>query len=214
LDQLHEDPTLGIETMDRLFRFYQPRKQGRSKVPVIIETSDFLWSRVQQMSESRESFKPYRVPHFKKEELYNILVLAKDPLVPEQIFTEEEFEKVWEHTGGHHGSLYTLHDALTAGQSFNSIIEEQKSAFYSSTRGTIVGNIKKEEFDAVLQERKQFLKKLQQNNYVLVVEETLKDDIITYFLTKNILFYDGKVVSPQNKPIQDAIEEYLKLHVK
>jgi len=66
LDNLNEDAEIGKDVFYRLFQHFQPRKQGNSRLPVIIETSDFLWSRVQQMSESRESFKPYLVKQFKK----------------------------------------------------------------------------------------------------------------------------------------------------
>jgi hypothetical protein len=212
LDKLNEDPKLGVETMDRLIRFYQPRKQGRSKVPVIVETSDFLWSRIQQLSESRESFQDYRVQHFKKEDLYNILVLGKDSRIPEQIFTEEEFDIVWEHTGGHQGTLYELHDRLTSGQQLDNVISAQKSRIFSETREKIVDVVKGDK-KAVIQNREDFLTELYHKNFVMDVKIPDDDEIILYFLQKNILFYDGENVFPQTKPIENALKKYLKLFV-
>jgi len=216
LDHLIEDQELGKETFRRLFEHFQPRKQGTSKVPVIIETSDFLWSRVQQMSESRESFKPYRVQHFNKEEIKDILVFCKDSRIQEQIFTEEEFNKVWEHTGGHQGTLYTLHDSLIAGETLDGIIEAQKRDFFGWLRGVIVDieTDNKDKKIKILNERKDFLLILKQNNYELKSEEPENNSIMLYFLNKNVLFYDGKIVTPQNKPIINAIEDYIHTFVE
>jgi hypothetical protein len=164
------------------------------------------------MSESRESFQPYLVEQFKKEEIKDILVNCKDERIKEQIFTEEEFEKIWEHTGGHQGTLYTLHDRLVDGETLDGIIIAQKRDFFGWLRGVIVDVDKNKE--EIIKKRKDFLLKLQENNFQIEVENPKDDSTIYYFLMKNVLFYDGKYIFPQNKPIQNAIEEYIVTFIK
>jgi len=112
--------------------------------------------------------------NLKKEEIKDILVNCKDERVKEQIFTEEEFEKVWEHTGGHQGTLYTLHDSLVDGETLDGIIEAQKRDFFGWLRGVIVevDKNKKDEEDKIIKERENFLIKLQENNYQLQIKKT------------------------------------------
>jgi len=55
---------------------------------------------------------------------------------------------------------------------------------------------------------------LKQNNYELKSEEPENNSIMLYFLNKNVLFYDGEMVTPQNKPIINSIEKYIHIFDK
>ena len=216
LDNLSDEPLLGRETVQRLFEYFEQRKQSNSKVPVIIETADFMWSRARQISDSRESFKQYFVPFFTREYLEEVLVNSKHPELQYQIFTQEEFDDVWDHCGGHPGTLYSLHDSLTAGQSLAGVLEEQQHQFFSTLRAIVVNvtdEHTKRNNDAALKEqiileRKQVLKRLIRNNYKMFVENPDADVALKYLLDNNILFYDGEFVTPQNRPMQNAILKY------
>lgn len=68
--------------------------------------------------------------------------------------------------------------------------------------------------DAIVAERKKFLVELRQSNYSLPIEKLEKYRAALYFVSKYILFTDGKFVTPQHRPYQHAIEDYLQTFVK
>jgi hypothetical protein len=94
LDHLTDAPELGREVFSRLFEYFEPRKQGQSHVPVIIETSDFLWSCMKQILSSQESFKAKEMGPWKREEAEEWLVRRTLEGQPAPVFTREEFHKV------------------------------------------------------------------------------------------------------------------------
>lgn len=94
LDHLTDAPRLGSKVFSRLFEYFEPRKEGQNLVPVIIETSDFLWSRMNQILSSQESFKAKQMGPWQKYEAEEWLVrrTLEGQLAP--VFTEEEFNMV------------------------------------------------------------------------------------------------------------------------
>ena len=90
-----EQTALGREVFSRLFEYFEPRKQGQSLVPVFIETSDFLWARLQQILSSQSSFKARRMGNWDRTPAEEWLVKHTLPGQPEPIFTQDEFDKVW-----------------------------------------------------------------------------------------------------------------------
>uniref|UniRef100_A0A0G4HMI4 Orc1-like AAA ATPase domain-containing protein n=1 Tax=Chromera velia CCMP2878 TaxID=1169474 RepID=A0A0G4HMI4_9ALVE len=82
-----EGEELAPELFKALLASFKSRKEGNSNVPVIFETSEFLWAKLlEYMVASEQSFEAYEVKEWLKDE-------GRKVLVP-NIFTEEEFEKV------------------------------------------------------------------------------------------------------------------------
>lgn len=122
----------GKRIFDELFVAFQPRKEGTSRVPVFVETSDFLWARIRNLMENRESFRAFHLDVCPKPELQRDLVGRTLEGFAEPVFTEvwfsfvffslwctfshlfvqAEFDQVWEFSGGHQGTFYTLHQRL------------------------------------------------------------------------------------------------------
>jgi hypothetical protein len=94
LDDLSDAPELGREIFTSLFNYFEPRKQGQSHVPVIIETSDFLWSRLKHILSSFEAFKAKQMGTWKREEAEEWLVKCTLDGQPAPVFTQQEFNKV------------------------------------------------------------------------------------------------------------------------
>jgi hypothetical protein len=87
-----------------LFTCFEQYKQGTKNVSIIIESSKYLWSDLRRyVKSSPQSFKEYQVQQWSKEEGYNELVIIHE------IFTAEEYEKVWNAVGGHGGEIFDLH---------------------------------------------------------------------------------------------------------
>ena len=80
-------------------------KQGNVHFPVYIETSDFLWVADQPIIKSSDSFESYYVKAMSYKEGFTDLVQRYN------IWTEEEYKKVYEAVGGHLGSLNTLYQS-------------------------------------------------------------------------------------------------------
>lgn len=94
LDHLSDAPELGYEVFSCLFEYFEPCKQGQSHVPVIIETSNFLWTCMKQILLSQESFKAKQMGPWLREEAEKWLVIRKLDGQPAPVFTQEEFNKV------------------------------------------------------------------------------------------------------------------------
>uniref|UniRef100_A0A0G4HN14 Uncharacterized protein n=1 Tax=Chromera velia CCMP2878 TaxID=1169474 RepID=A0A0G4HN14_9ALVE len=113
-----EGEELAPELFKALLASFKSRKQGNSNVPVIFETSEFLWAKLLRvMVASKQSFKGYEVKEWLKDE-------GRKVLVP-NTFTEEEFEKVWDLVGGHAGELFELHTLLRRGWTLDEAIQEK-----------------------------------------------------------------------------------------
>lgn len=95
LDSVSDDPELGRRVFAKLFNYFEPRKQGDSRVPAILETSDFLWSRLKQILSSQESFIAFQMKFWDKADAEEWLVkhTLEGQLGP--IYTQAEFDKVW-----------------------------------------------------------------------------------------------------------------------
>lgn len=94
LDNMKQDEALGRQVFDRLFEYFEPRKQGQSRVPIIFETSDCLWGRLNQIISSHETYLALQMGPWQKGEAKDWLVrrILEGQLAP--IFSEEEFNKV------------------------------------------------------------------------------------------------------------------------
>ena len=140
LDHVSDDPDLGRRVFAKLFEYFEPRKQGKSRVPNIMETSDFLWSRLKQLLSSQESFKAKQMRDWDKAEAEEWLVRRTLEGQPGPVFTQAEFDKVWyishllhlsiyftyqvwDFCGGHAGTIYFIHSYLTDGTPLDNVID-------------------------------------------------------------------------------------------
>jgi hypothetical protein len=74
LDDLHDNPELGRMVFKRLFEYFEPYKQRQMRVPVIVESPLYLYSRLKQILSSQESFRGNPVGPWQKEEAESWLV--------------------------------------------------------------------------------------------------------------------------------------------
>jgi len=203
LDNLQDDPALGRKVFGALFEYFEPCKQGQSHVPVIIETSDFLWSRMKQIMSSQESFKAKQMGSWCKEEAEEWLVKRTLEGQPAPVFTQDEFDKIWDFSGGHAGTIYLIHSGLIAGTSLEQTIDEIRLEVDGSVRNIVRdGNV-----PAVIAKRKDFLRKLCSAGYKLETPDEPSGEM--YFLQSNVLFSDGVSVCPRNKIFEGSIDRYL-----
>jgi len=205
LDDLNDDPELGRRVFERLFQYFEPRKQRESRVPVILESSDFLWSRMKELLSSKESFRPLVMPPLERADAEEWLVKQTLDGQTAPVFTEDEFEKVWNVTGGHAGSIYSLHSYLIDGNTLDKAIISICLENDGIVRDLIwKGDVQKRK------DRITFLFKLRENGYKFKPSLGLdQDPEALYFTQRNILFFDGKIATSQNVGYQQAIERFL-----
>ncbi|KAL6068093.1 hypothetical protein QOT17_008341 [Balamuthia mandrillaris] len=102
----------------------ESKKQGRSLVGVIIETSEYTWVEATNLLRSRESFRPYLVSYMDHEttrkELVDIL----------KVFSLEDFELIWDATKGHAGSLDFIFEYVDAGMPLDQAIHTVRTFTY------------------------------------------------------------------------------------
>lgn len=205
LDAFSEDQKDGERLFELLFQEFGPRKQGKSLVPFIIETSGFMWARVRELLENDESFWPHLVGGFLKDDLERDLVERTFEGFDVPVFTKAEFEEVWEFSGGHQGTVYTLFDRLSAGHSLHDAMEEMALEKYSKVQALVVQGSQQE-----VLAREAFLTQLVNDpNCRLATKGALTDPPALYLLKHNILFFDGRFVTPQHALFEKAIREYV-----
>jgi len=211
IDEIRNAPTdqWSQHLKDLLFIHFEPRKQRTSFLPVIFESSDFLWSR-SQMNFSLESFNPYLLKPLSQHVAQSWLVDGILDGFKEPIFTMDEFKIVWEYSGGHQGTIYILHTMLREGRTMNDALEELQKQYFARLINVI--NERSSDKDD-LENRKKSLLDLCYADYSLSVENLMVVPALLHLVRSNILFTDGDTVSPQNRPTQLSIERYIRKHV-
>jgi len=161
-----------------------------------------LWAGA-QIFVSKESFRPYLLKPLEHAKAKTLLVDKILDGFNQPVFTPEEFEIVWEYSGGHQGTIYTLHNMICEGQTVAAAIEEQKRQDFNRLARTL-----EDEESTTKTECEKWLVALHNSKYSLYLNE-LKDPAVLHLLKSNILFTDGKVVQPQSRPVEHVIREYL-----
>jgi len=202
---------IGQDIYERLFVHFEPRKQRTSRVPVIFESSDLLWTRqMHQHGTSVESFDTYLLKPFDEATAKDWLVERTLKGFQEPVFTEEEFSSVWEWTQGHQGSIYKLHAKLKSSGNLQDTIKELRDSYNSRFSSIVAAGANLDQ----LKDRHNFLQRLRDSKYSLVVESLELNTPARHFVESNVLFTNGSFVSPQSAPWQHAIEYYLVTVVK
>ena len=189
---------LNFEEKSRLelFQSLEGMKEGKFKFPMILETSDFLWVLHQSVIKLSHSFCSYTMKEMTRDE-------GREELVNKyKMWTQEEFDKVFEALGGHTGSYQMLRSAMMLNNlNLDEGIQRVKDMSYNHLFICMRGIDDTEIF-------KLFLCKLKANNYEQHFEKI--PDYVSHLIRCNLLFLKEKnVVSPQKHLLQHAIESYI-----
>ena len=183
-DTLSEDTKMIYNSLLNSLKEY---KYGNKNVSVILESSHHYYHTIQQYVESTpESFQVYQVKLWSKEDIY------KEVVERYQIFTIEEYERVWNTVGGHPEYLYMLHDDLRWGLTLTASINQM----HDCSRRILDYVIDKEsgkDYDALIsqgvdahdalrtcvQRRQEFLKQLTNNHFVMARKDVCVDHLLS-----------------------------------
>ena len=119
------DESLPMETkrvFKALLQCFESYSDGKKNVSIIIESSEYTLANLRQYIISLpQSFQLCQVKPWSKDVGYQELVERY------QVFTAEEYERVWDTVGGHAGQLFSLHSYLRLGWNLNQAIESMNS---------------------------------------------------------------------------------------
>lgn len=190
----------GATFVDRLVKLLLKHEEDVNVVPVILATRDTLWFYKTGVFEKPGLFIPYKVEEVSEEEGARLLVRTLN------IWTEEEFRKIYAAVGGHSRSISEIFRySKFFLQSVDRAIESE--AEYSDT----------ELSSAIAQANKlgsgteKFLSQLRDSDYTLAlekVEEVTRG--VESLIQSGVLYIDsGLVVKPVSTGMQRAVDRYL-----
>ncbi len=189
----------GSSLLSEILRTLESRKQGRSLVGVIIETSsEYTWVEAENFLHSRESFRSHLVWYMDKAQTQKELV---DIL---NVFTNDQFELVWEAAKGHPGSLEMIFQDIRAGTPLDQAIDNARRDTSSLMLSGLVRAPNRTQC-------KEELERLKRNDWAIVDEEfPLENPALRFMIEKNILFVLARRhVVPQHEMMRWAIDEYV-----
>eukprot|EP01129_Flabellula_baltica_P010529 TRINITY_DN4463_c0_g1_i2.p2 TRINITY_DN4463_c0_g1~~TRINITY_DN4463_c0_g1_i2.p2 ORF type:complete len:255 (-),score=47.52 TRINITY_DN4463_c0_g1_i2:111-875(-) len=194
LQQLEKVSDDGHIYVDSIMSYFESRKQSAYMIPVIVETSDFRWLKRTHLLESRESFKMHYVAGFNRDLLFEVLVKELERI------DDITFNYLWDNIGNHPGTWYVADDMIVSGIAKEEVIRLLGDQFYNDLKQMI----KNSENPSRMIE---FLKYLEQMDFS--VEDDKHEEEMNFFLSKNVLLYDGDYVKPQHMMWKAMIEKYL-----
>ena len=172
-------------------------KEGLVKYPVILETSQLSWLKTSSIYKSRLSFCPYYVEEMTQPEL------ASEFVDKRRLWSEKEFEKIYEALGGHMGSYSRLYMYQAY---YNLTIEESLLAMTKEAIAHVCGclNSASNFSDAM-----SFLVTLKAANFTM--RTVLVNEATASFIKCNIVFYNPSEMTarPHNKLLHSAITRVL-----
>ena len=172
-------------------------KEGLIKYPVILETSRVSWLKASSVYKSRLSFCPYYVEEITQPELTSEFVDKR------QLWSEEEFEKIYEALGGHMGSysrlyMYQAYHNLTIEESLLTMTKEAIAHICDCLNSA-----------SNFSDSMSFLGTLKAANFTL--HTVLVSEAMESFIKCNIVFYNPSEMTarPHNKLLHSAITRVL-----
>lgn len=182
---------------DKMLNYFRYRKQEMAVMPIIIETSDFLWSKKNCLLSNKESFTAIKVHLMKKKHM------EKDLVENWKSLKKDEFDILWSVLGGHGGSWNTIFSILKT----NSIINSIKILRHDTINrfSGIINNLKNEKENVI-----KYLKFFDNHNYTL--PSLYEDNILSILIENNILIVDNLKVIPQNKLMKYSIRMFVITH--
>ena len=189
---------LNFEKQSRLelFQSLEGMKEGKFQFPVILETSDFLWVHDQPVTKSFDSFRPYIMKEITRDE-------GREEMVNKyKMWTEEEFDKIFEALGGHTGSYQLLWSVMKERElNLDNCIQYVKKMSYNHLF-VCIGHVNN------TRSLVSFLCKLKLNNYE--IDANIMSECVSHLIRCNFLFLGlDKVLYPQKCLLQHAFESYI-----
>ena len=183
------------ESLNAFLQSLEQMKEGNIHYPVFMESSDFQWVFETPVVKSRYSFSTYLLQEMTREEGLGEVVYKL------KIWTEEEYQLIYDTLGGHLGSYMLLyHHNKVLEHSLNESIRHLKKSAYDSVLESVE---KVRNYTAVCK----WLLSLKSNSYIMTVAK-LPEDIL--MLSKmNILFRSSDYVYPQNRLLEHAIDDFI-----
>lgn len=194
----------GEGLVSEVLRTLESKKQGRSLVGVIIESSEYTWVEATNLLRSRGSFKPYPMTYLEKETTRKELV---DVL---RAFTSDEFETVWAVAKGHGESIDMIFQYMRGGSSLEKAITTLRDYTYEMFVAALdKADLLKDKATNRLQCKLQ-LDTLRENSWLLKEEIPLANPALRFLIEKNILFvFKRTSIAPQHEMMRWAIDTYL-----
>ena len=172
-------------------------KVGLVKYPVILETSQFSWLKASSVYKSRLSFCPYYVEEMTQSEMTAEFVDKR------QLWSEKEFEEIYEALGGHMGSysrlyMYQVYHNLTIKESLLTMRKEAIAHVCDCLNSA-----------SSFSDAMSFLATLKAANFTL--RTVLVSEAMETFIKCNIVFYNPSelMAHPHNKLLHSAITQVL-----
>ena len=183
------------ETLQECLRAMERAKQKEIHIPIILETSDCLWTNVMAVKRSSLSFRLYHMQEMLYEE-------GERDMVTAGIYTPHEYKRIYERLGGHIGSYLELWDVsrMTSSSIERSLETLQRGAFIQLQ--TCISS----QPDGELLIR--ILKDLHTHNYV--IKPLTMSAAMKLLIDCNVLFYNGESIQPSRRIMMHAIRELLK----
>ena len=183
------------ESLQAFLRSLEQMKQGDIHYPVLVESSDFQWAHESPVVKSRDSFMIYHLQEMTYEKGLAELVHKF------RIWTEEEYEIIYDAIRGHLGSYRLLYDYNKVHKySLNESISHLKRRAYNQLLETVA---KGSNCTAI----EDWMLSLKRNNFNVITAEVPEETLVLF--KRNILFRDSKYVYPQNRLLEHAIDDYI-----
>ena len=198
----------GTILIDSIFELLKEHEQVGNSLPIIISTRNTLWFHEMNLLQLTDSFITIEVWELDKGTTKEILVETL------QIWTEEDFDIIWEALGGHAGSIV---EAYKYNRFFALKIDKVVERVHEFAYRTLASSISQSRSDSSAQGADKsmspvnVLSKLLAHDYNLVLE-TIEQvtDAMESLIEANLLYVDsGLGLRPVSRSIQVAIKKYL-----
>ena len=198
----------GTILIDSIFELLKEHEQVGNSLPIVISTRNTQWFHEMNFLQLTDSFITFEVWELDKGTTKEILVETL------KIWTEEDYDIIWEALGGHAGSIM---EAYKYNRFFALKIDKALEKVHEFAYRTFTSSISQSRSDSSAQGADKsmspvnVLSKLLAHDYNLVLE-TIEQvtDAMESLIEANLLYVDsGLGLRPVSRSIQVAIKKYL-----
>lgn len=181
------------DTLQECLCAMEKAKEKEINLPIILETSDTLWSDVLAVKRSSLSFRPYFMQEMSYDE-------GKHDMVESGLCTLEEYNLMYENLGGHTGSYQELwHTVRITNSTITSALKEIQKKAYILLQSCV--------FSKPNLDSKAVLKNMQKHNYSVHINDMVSS--IQHLIKCNVLYFNGETLQPQKKVMKHAINQFI-----
>ena len=200
----------GTILIDSIFELLKEHEQVGNSLPIVISTRNTQWFHEMNFLQLTDSFITFEVWELDKGTTKEILVETL------KIWTEEDYDIIWEALGGHAGSIM---EAYKYNRFFALKIDKALEKVHEFAYRTFTSSISQSRSDSSAQGADKsmspvnVLSKLLAHDYNLVLE-TIEQvtDAMESLIEANLLYVDsGLGLRPVSRSIQVAIKKYLEV---